>query len=209
MATIKPKNKTGNTKNKTGNLGKFRNFGLLVLSVFLLLTATLSSVSAQEEKLEVTVTAGPHLARVVAVNTNLAAGFISLAVYVTDANTGEVVSDAQVLVVAKNEKEEYEALVAALNSPAKPEQYDVTMNLGSTGEWIVAVDITSPLGRGGADALTFDVPSLNRYTSGSLVFFGIFAAMMLGVAYLFWSTKRDNRRRREAAQTESQAESQV
>lgn len=199
-----------NTKNKT------RNLGLLVLSVFLLLTATLSSASAQEgataqdnQAEGVTVTAGPHLARVVPVNTNLAAGFISLAVYVTNANTGEVVSDAQVLVVAKNEKEEYEALVAALNSPGKPEQYDVTMNLGSTGEWVVAVDITSPLGRGGADALTFYVPALNRYTSGSLVFFAIFAAMMLGVAYLFWSTKRDNRRRREAAQTESQVESQV
>jgi Flp pilus assembly protein TadB len=48
------------------------------------------------------------------------------------------------------------------------------------------------------------VPALNRYTSGSLVFFGIFAAMMLGVAYLFWSVKRNNRRKREAVQSESQ-----
>jgi hypothetical protein len=69
------------------------------------------------------------------------------------------------------------------------------MNLGSTGDWIISVDVSSSLGQGGAEALHIVVPSLNRYTNGSLVFFAIFAAMMLGVAYLFWSVKRDNRRR--------------
>ena len=185
---------------------KIRNIGLLVLAGVLLLVAPIASVAAQEgDPREVTVTAGPHRVRVVAVNTNLAAGFIQMALYVTNADTGEVVPDAQVLLVAKNDEEDYEGLGIALNSPAEPERYDVRMNLGSTGEWLISVDVSSPLGRGGASAMTFEVPSLNRYTSGSLVFFGVFAVMLLGVAYIWWSTRRNNRRRREAAQGESQS----
>jgi len=184
---------------------KLRNIALSALAVALLLIATLSTVSAQEEEPEgVTVTAGPHLVRVVPVNTNLAAGFIQLALYVTNAETDEVVPDARVVLIAKNEEEEYEGWGTAHNSPANPEKYDTRMNLGSTGEWVIGVDVSSPLGQGGADTLIFDVPALNRYTNGSLVFFGIFAAIMLGVAYLFWSVRRDNRRRRQAAQSEPQ-----
>ena len=42
---------------------------------------------------------------------------------------------------------------------------------------------------------------------GSLVFFGIFAVMMLGVVYIIWSVKRDNRRRRLAEESSTQADS--
>ena len=56
--------------------------------------------------------------------------------------------------------------------------------------------------------MTLEVPALKRYTDGSLVFFGIFAAMMLGLAYLFWSVKRQNKRRRLAEQSEAPSESQ-
>ena len=187
------------------NLGIIRLSALTVVLV-LLLMAPLPSVAAQEEEdpRTMTVTAGPYRVRVVPVNTNLAAGFIQMALYVTNADTGEVVPDARVLLIAKNEEEQYEAVGIALNSPAEPEKYGLRMNLGSTGEWLISVDVSSPLGHGGASAMIFHVPALNRYTDGSLVFFGVFAVMMLGIAYLFWSTKRNNRRRREAARGEPQ-----
>ncbi len=186
------------------NLGIIRLSALAVVLV-LLLMAPLPSVAAQDEDPRtVTVTAGPHRVKVVAVNTNLAAGFIQIALYVTNADTGEVVPDARVLLIAKNEEEQYEAVGIALNSPAEPEKYGLRMNLGSTGEWLISVDVSSPLGQGGGSAMIFHVPALNRYTDGSLVFFGVFAVMMLGIAYLFWSTKRNNRRRREAARGEPQ-----
>jgi hypothetical protein len=163
------------------------------LVVVLFLALPVSLATAQESESEgMTVIAGPHSVRVVMVNSNLAAGFIQMALYVTDANTGAVVSDARVVVMAANEEEEYEGWGTALNSPAKPEQYDIRMNLGSTGEWVLSVDVSSPLGQGGAETLTLEVPTLNRYTNGSLVFFGVFAAIMLGVAYLFWSVRRSN-----------------
>ena len=187
-----------------------RNMTLAVLAVVLLLFAPLASVAAQPEDpigedRGVDVVAGPHAVSVFIINSNLAAGFLQMALFITDANTGETVSDARVVLKANNEKQEYEGWATALNSPAMPRRYDVRMNLGSTGEWTIDVDVSSSLGQGGTRALEVEVPALNRYTDGSLVFFGIFAVMMLGIAYLFWSVKRQNRLRREAAQDEPQS----
>ncbi|SVB15212.1 uncharacterized protein METZ01_LOCUS168066 [marine metagenome] len=184
---------------------------LAVLVVVLLLFAPLASVAAQQEDplgegRGVDVVAGPHAVRVFVINSNLAAGFLQMALFITDANTGETVSDASVVLKANNEDQAYEGWATALNSPSMPERYDVRMNLGSTGEWTIDVDVSSSLGQGGTRALTLDVPALSRYTNGSLVFFGIFAAMMLGLVYLFWSTKRQNRRRREAVEVDVQGE---
>jgi hypothetical protein len=184
---------------------------LAVLVVVLLLFAPLASVVAQQEDplgegRGVDVVAGPHAVRVFVINSNLAAGFLQMALFITDANTGETVSDASVVLKANNEDQAYEGWATALNSPSMPERYDVRMNLGSTGEWTIDVDVSSSLGQGGTRALTLDVPALSRYTNGSLVFFGIFAAMMLGLVYLFWSTKRQNRRRREAVEVDAQGE---
>ncbi|MEC8857894.1 MAG: hypothetical protein VX664_10940 [Chloroflexota bacterium] len=174
---------------------------LSVLAAVLLLFAPLASVRAQQEKTAgagrgVNVIAGPHAVNVVVINSNLAAGLLQMALFITDANTGETVPDARVVLKANNDDQDYEGWATALNSPAMPERYDVRMNLGSTGEWTIDVDVSSSLGKGGARALTLDVPALKRYTSGSLVFFGVFAAMMVGLAYLFWSVKRQNRRRK-------------
>jgi hypothetical protein len=190
------------------NLG---NMTLAVLVVVLLLFAPLASVAAQQEDplgegRGVDVVAGPHAVRVFVINSNLAAGFLQMALFITDANTGETVSDASVVLKANNEDQAYEGWATALNSPSMPERYDVRMNLGSTGEWTIDVDVSSSLGQGGTRALTLDVPALSRYTNGSLVFFGIFAAMMLGLVYLFWSAKRQNRRRREAVEVDAQGE---
>ncbi len=190
-----------------------RNMTLAVLAVMLLLFAPLASVAAQQEDpigegRGVDIVAGPHAVRVFVINSNLAAGFLQMALFITDANTGETVADARVVLKANNDDQDYEGWATALNSPAMPQRYDVRMNLGSTGDWTIDVDVSSSLGQGGARAMTLEVPALNRYTDGSLVFFGIFAAMMLGLAYPFWSVKRQNKRRRLAEQAEAPSESQ-
>ncbi len=191
-----------------------RNMTFAVLAIAILLFAPLASVAAQQEDPAgdhrgVDIVAGPHAVRVFVINSNLAAGFLQMALFITDANTGETVSDARVVLKANNEDQEYEGWATALNSPAMPERYDVRMNLGSTGEWTIDVDVSSSLGQGGARALTLEVPALKRYTNGSLVFFGVFGVMMLGIAYLFWSTKRQNRLRREADEVDAQGEPQA
>jgi len=192
---------------------RFRNTVLAVLVLGLLLFAPFSSVFAQTEEPTggdrgVDIIAGPHAVRVVVINSNLAAGFLQIALFITDANTGETVSDARAILKANNDDQDYEGWGTAHNSPRDPRRYDARMNLGSTGEWIIDVDVTSSIGHGGAIALTLEVPSLNRYTDGSLVFFGIFAAMMVGVVWLIWSVKRQNRRRAELADLGKQGEAQ-
>mgnify|MGYP001808662954 FL=1 len=191
---------------------KLRNVGLAVTIMALLLIAPLSSVAAQQEEpigadRGVNVIAGPHAVRVVVINSNLAAGFLQIALFITDSNTRETVSDARVILKANNDGQDYEGWGTAHNSPANPQRYDARMNLGSTGEWTIDVDVKSSLGQGATNALTLEVPALNRYTDGSLVFFGIFAVMMLGVIYIIWSVKRDNRRRRLAEESSTQADS--
>jgi len=184
-----------------------RNIALAFFITALLVFAPLSSASAQSEELidaeqVVDIVAGPHAVKVALINSNLAAGFIQMAFFVTDANTGAAVPDATVILKANNDKEEYDGWGSAHNSPGNPGRYDGRMNLGSTGEWLIDIDVTSSIGHGGANALTLEVPALNRYTNGSLVFFAVFGFMMLGVAYLFWSVKRQNRRKAEEGEAQ-------
>ena len=177
---------------------RLANISLIFFVAALLLLTPLPSVSAQSgEPVEADqvadIIAGPHAVKVVLINSNLAAGFIHMGFLVTDASTGETVPDARVIIKAVNDKEQYEGWGSAHNSPADPQRYDGRMNLGSTGEWVLDVHVSSPLGQGGSTALTLEVPALNRYTDGSLVYFGVFGVLALGVAYLFWSVKRQNR----------------
>jgi len=188
---------------------RFRKIALSAFITGLLLLVPLSNAFAQQDALTeaeqvVDIVAGPHAVKVAVLKSNLAAGFIQMAFFVTDANTGAPVTDARVILMANNEEEEYEGWGSAHNSPGEPHRYDGRMNLGSTGEWTIDVDVSSALGQGGANALTLKVPALNRYTDGSLVFFGVFGVMALGVAYLFWSVKRQNKRR-QAKEGEAQS----
>ena len=193
---------------------KQKTFVLGILGIVLLILSPMFSVMAQEEEpiggdRGVDVIAGPHSVRVVLINSNLAAGFVQLALFITDANTGETVPDARVVLKANNTDEDYEGRGTAHNSPGNPRRYDGRMNLASTGKWVISVNVSSELGEGGTEALHLEVPALNRYTNGSLVFFAVFTAMILGVAYLFWSVKRENRRRRSALVDAPESESQI
>ena len=91
------------------------NISLIFFVAALLLLTPLPSVSAQSgEPVEADqvadIIAGPHAVKVVLINSNLAAGFIHMGFLVTDASTGEAVSDARVVIKAINDKEEYEGI---------------------------------------------------------------------------------------------------
>ena len=147
---------------------------------------------------------GAHDILVVPVNFNLAAGSAQFAIFVTDPATGTPVSDAKVVMLAESEKEGNPGWAFATNSPAVPERYDVHLKLDATGEWDIKVDVSSPLGADLAEVTTVEVPSLNRLTQGSWVFFGMFAVILLGIAYVWWSARRNYRRKQAATQAEPQ-----
>ena len=177
---------------------------LTLLTLLAVLVASLlpaMTVAQESEREEVGYT-GAHDIRVVPVNYNLGVGSAQFAVFVTDPATGEPVPDAKVVMLAESTEEGNPGWAFATNSPATPERYIVHLKLDSTGEWHIKADVSSSLGADLVDVTTLEVPSLNRLTQGSWVFFGMFAIIMLGIAYVWWSARR-NYRRKQAAQADS------
>ncbi len=141
---------------------------------------------------------GAHDLRVIPVNLNLGAGSAQYAVIVTHPETGDPVTDARVVMLASDREEGNPGWAIATNSPAAPERYDVNLKLDSTGEWAISVDVSSSLGADLADVAILEVPSVNRLTQGTWVFAGVFAAILGGIAYVWWSARRDYLRKRAA-----------
>ena len=171
--------------------------GAVLLAVSTLLFAPLV-VSAQEDGKDEVHVVGAHDIRVVPVNLNLGAGSAQYAVFVTDPETGDPVPNAKVVMVTSNSEEGNPGWAIATNSPALPERYDVHLKLDSTGEWELSVDVSSSLGADLVDVTTLEVPSVNRLTQGTWVFVGVFALIIGGIVYVWWTARRDYRRKRAA-----------
>ena len=78
----------------------------------------------------------------------------------------------------------------------------MNLKVDSTGEWAISVDVSSSLGADLVDVTTLEVPSVNRLTQGTWVFLGVFVIIMGGIGYVWWSARR-NYRRKQAAQADS------
>lgn len=168
----------------------------LIAALLALIAAPPQPAAAQDATRTDTLYTGDHHIRVVPVNYNLGSGSAQFSVFVTDPATGAPTADARVVMVAAHHTESNPGWAIATNSPAAPERYDVHLKLDATGQWNLSVDVSSPLGADIVEVATLEVPSLNRLTQGSWVFFGMFAIIMLGIAYVWWSARRDYRRKR-------------
>ena len=175
---------------------------LITLFAALAVVLLPAMAAAQESEREEVRYSGAHDIRVVPVNYNLGVGSAQFAVFVNDPATGAAVPDAKVVMLAESAEERNPGWAIATNSPDSPERYVVHLKLDSTGEWFIKADVSSSLGADLVDVAVLDVPSLNRLTQGSWVFFGMFAVIMLGIAYVWWSARR-NYRRKQAAQADS------
>ena len=167
---------------------------LALVAMFLMPAAAAAQGSGKEE---VHYT-GAHDIRVVPLNYNLASGSAQYAVFVTHPDTGSPVPDARVIMLAESEEEGNPGWAFATNSPAVPQRYDVHLKLDTTGQWLISVDVSSALGADLTDVTTVEVPSVNRLTQGSWVFFGMFGIIVLGIGYVWWSARRDYRRKQAA-----------
>ena len=78
----------------------------------------------------------------------------------------------------------------------------MNLKLDSTGQWIVSVDVSSSIGADLVEVTTLEVPSVNRLTQGTWVYVGVFVAILGGIAYVWWSARRDYLRKR-AVQVET------
>ncbi len=69
------------------------------------------------------------------------------------------------------------------------------MQLDGPGVWRTSVDVSSPLGRVEVETPSVTVPESRKSKSGSLVFIGAFLAILLGTAYVIWSSRKALRAR--------------
>ena len=169
--------------------------GLWMLATLLLSAA---SVSAQETARDEVHYVGAHDIRVVPSNLNLGAGSAQFSVIVTDPATGDPVPDAYVVLVTSQEEEGNPGWAIATNTPGDPQQYNVHLRLDSTGEWHIKADVSSSLGADLVEVTTLEVPSVNRLTQGTWVYVGVFLAILGGIAYVWWSARREYLRKRSA-----------
>ena len=178
-----------------------------VMAVAVLLTlAAMSplvpSAFAQEDIKEEVRHVGAHDILVVPVNLNLGAGSAQYSVIVANPETGSPVADAKVVLLTAHQERGEPGWAIATNSPATPGQYGVNLKLDSTGEWVISADVSSSLGADFVEVTTLEVPSVNRLTQGTWVYVGVFAVILGGIAYVWWSARRDYRRK-QAAQADS------
>ena len=176
---------------------------LAVLLALLWILALAPASYAQESASEEVHYVGAHDIVVVPVNLNVGVGSAQYAVIVTDPETGDPVPDARVVLVASNAVEGEPGWAIATNSPADPAQYNVNLKLDSTGAWDISADVSSSLGADLVEVTELEVPSVNRMTQGSWVYFGVFGAILAGIAYVWWTARREYRRKR-AARAETQ-----
>ena len=139
--------------------------------------------------------AGPYEIGYQVVQSDVAVGVAQFAVIVLDGATGRPVPDARVVLRAKHAETGDEGRVNALNSPVAPARYQARLSLDSPGAWLVSVEVDSSLGKIALEIGSLEVPAPRRFSSGTIVFAGVFGVLVLGVLYLWWSARRLRRQR--------------
>ena len=134
--------------------------------------------------------AGPYAINAAVIQSGLSLGVTLFAITVVDEATGLAIPDVKVFLFVKHEDSEEEGKGAALNTPNHPERYDAKMDLTSSGLWRVTIDVDSSKGRVAVQMIDLIVPSTRRITGGTYVFIGVFAIIIFGAAYVWWSTQR-------------------
>ena len=139
--------------------------------------------------------AGPYEIGFQVVQSDLAVGIAQFAVIVLDGATGTPVPGARVVLRTRHVESGDEGRVNALNSPVAPARYQARISLDSPGAWLVSVEIDSFLGKISLEIGSLEVPAPRRFSSGTIVFSGVFGVLVLGVLYLWWSSRRLRRQR--------------
>lgn len=161
----------------------------------------LRSVNAQEDDSErVWKTVGPYEIGITSIQSMYAFGDVHFTVTVLDAATKQPVSGARVLIRTSNDSGSPDGWAHALNTPQAPELYKVTLQLEDLGIWDVNVEVSSDLGIVVVDLPSVEVLEQRGSGAGELVFWGVLVVLALGGLRVWWSIRREQRKR-DTAQT--------
>ena len=188
--------------NRLKNRAALGVLGLLFGLLSVLLWGLPGAVLAQEDSLkEFQVQAGAYRITVIADPSRHALGTVLYTITVVNSDNGQPVSDAEVTINFRREAEGTGGPAFALNEPSAPSIYKATVQLESADIWHTSVEVDSPLGRVEVETPAVTIPEPRQTRSGSLVFIGAFLAILSGVAYLVWSSRKAIKAREAASES--------
>ena len=159
-----------------------------------------AALAQEDGAQEIRVQAGAYWIGVIADPSRLSLGTVLYTINVEDSENGQPVSDARVIINVRDEVDAIVGWAAALNRPSHPGTYEATVQFDGSGTWDTSVEVSSSLGRVEVEVPPLTIPMPRQTRSGSLVFFGAFLAIMLGVAYLVWSSRKAIKAREAASE---------
>ena len=128
-------------------------------------------------------------------------GSVHFSITPIDPSTQQVVPNAEIILVANDERGRPTYQSRALSLPHAPRFYDANILFESTGTWTMEVSIRSE--SLGDAMLTFPLEveqqSLVPGPAGSAVFLVVFAVLMGGATYVWYSARRAAKRREAAS----------
>ena len=158
------------------------------------------ALAQEDSSQEVQVQAGAYRINVIADPSRLSLGTVLYTITIVNSENAQPVSDARVTINTSNEVDDIEGWALALNRPSNPGVYEATVQLDGTGIWHTSVEVSSSLGRVEVEIPPPTIPQPRQTRSGSLVFLGVFLAILLGVAYLVWSSRKAIKAREAASE---------
>ena len=173
-------------------------WGLLLL--LLALIGAPSTAGAQGKAEEVLrQRAGPYQVAVAVSSAQPVAGPLYLWVTLTDAATGQPITDAQIGIHAQRSVDATGESALALHSPQAPGTYVADITLDQPGAWLLSFSISDPLGEATA-TLNLEVgEDIENAGVGTLGFAVVVAILGLGGTYLWWVSRKALRARRPMA----------
>jgi hypothetical protein len=137
--------------------------------------------------------AGPYQITLEEQLSGLSLGQAEFVITLRELATGRPVPGARVALWLQSPRSTDRAQSLALGGPDAPGQYRARLNLDAPGIWLVAVEVSGPLGVGVVDAPPVAVPATRRFSSGSWVFIGVTLVLVAGSGYVYWSARRARR----------------
>ncbi|MSQ40276.1 MAG: hypothetical protein EXR55_01145 [Dehalococcoidia bacterium] len=120
-------------------------------------------------------------------------GELYLWVSLADAATAQPVTDAQVSILAQRSIDTPEGRALVVHSPSAPGTYVAGINLDQPGTWLLAFQITSPLGEA-TTTLDLEAREMPRNPwVGTIGFAIVVLVLVLGGLYVAWSAGRRRR----------------
>lgn len=119
-------------------------------------------------------------------------GTVHISITPLDAATSLTVTDAEIIVVADDERGKPTYQARALNTPASPQYYEANITFASPGKWTLRVEVESEtLGKATVAApLEIGENPLPSGTPGTLIWLLVFFTLVGGATYVWYSTRR-------------------